>query len=162
MGTENTEQYRNFIRRTVLKIARGLYRAIEQRAGEVGLYTYELRNGSKAESVFLREVNIGDEDVLWKELLIFFMNVEPNTGYLQFLKETSPLEFDPALVSDYLNCFKSDASKASVMDELEHHYECMGKEEMKKRLERIAVIGAPDLFFEDEIEDGSFANEDET
>ena len=160
-GTDNAEQYRKFIHRTVLKIARNLYEAIRQRAGQIGLDTYELRNGSKAESVFLREVSIGDEDVLWKELLIFFMNVEPTTRYLQFLKETPPLGFDPALVPDYLDCFKSDASKASVMDELEHHYECMGKAEMKERLERIGVIGAHGVFFDDdEIDDSSFGEEE--
>lgn len=151
MGTENTEQYRKFIHRTVLKISRNLYTSIQQRAEEIGLYTYELRNGSKAESVFLREVNIGEEDVLWKELLIFFMNVEPTTGYLQFLKGTPPLKFDPALVPDYLECFKSDASKAELMDELEHQYECMGKEEMQKRLDRIGVIGAPGVLFDDDF-----------
>lgn len=159
-GIENTEQYRKFIHRTVLKIARSLYEVIQQRARQIGLYTYELRNGSKAESVFLREVKIGDEDVLWKELLIFFMNVEPTTGYLHFLKGTPPLEFDPALVPDYLDCFKSDASKASVMDELEHHYECMGKEERKARLQRIGVIGAPGVFLDDdEIDDSGFGEE---
>lgn len=36
------------------------------------------------------------------------------------------------------------------MDELEYHYECMGKEEMQKRLDRIGVIGAPGVFFDDE------------
>lgn len=161
LGTDNVEQYRRFIHRTVLKIARSLYEVIQQRARQIGLYTYELRNGSKAESVLLRGVNIGAEDVLWKELLIFFMNAEPTTGYLQFLKGTPPLQFDPALVPDYLDCFKSDASKASVMDELEHHYECMSKEEMKERLERIGVIGAPNVFLDDdEIDDSSIEDEE--
>jgi len=161
-ATENKDQYRQFIHRTVLKIARGLYKVIRQRASQINLYTYELRHGSKAESVFMREVNIGDEDVLWKELLIFFMNVEPTTGYLRFLKETPPLEFDSALVPDYLECFSSDASKASVMDELEHHYECMGKGEMKERLKRIGIIGASGVFFgdDDEIDDAGFPDEE--
>lgn len=157
-GTENAEQYRKFIHRTVRKIARNVYEVIQNRAGQMNLYTYELRHGSKAESVFLREVNIGDEDVLWKELLVFFMNVEPTTGYLQFLKGTTPLEFDPALVPDYLDCFKSDASKASVMDELEHHYEEMGKAERKERLERMGVIGATGVYFpqdDEEIDDNN-------
>jgi hypothetical protein len=155
-GTYNDDRYRNFIRRTVLKISREVYRVIEERAGEINLYTYELRNGSKAESVFLREISIADEDTLWKELLIFFMNVKAETGYLQFLRETPPLEFDPALVPDYLDCFKSDASKAGVMDELEHHYSEMGREERSERLERMEVIGAPNVFFgddDDEIDD---------
>lgn len=155
-GTDNDDQYRKFIRRTVLKIARDVYCVIEDRARQINLYTYELRNGSKAESVFLREVDIADEDILWKELLIFFMNVKADTGYLQFLRGTPPLEFDPALIPDYLDCFKSDSLKADVMDELEHHYGEMDRDERNERLQRIRVVGAPNVFFdddEDEIDD---------
>ena len=162
-GTENKDQYRKFIRRTVLKIAGSVYEVIRKRAGQIGLYTYELRSGSKAENIYLRDVNIADEDVLWKELLVFFMNVEPTTRYLQFLKDTPALGFDPALVPDYLDCFQSDASKASVMDELEHLYECMDKEVMKARLERIGVVGAPGAYFhDDEINDSDFGEEELT
>lgn len=153
LGAENDDQYRKFIRRTVLKIAREVYRVIESRARSIGLYTYELRHGSKAESVFLREIDIADEDVLWKELLIFFMNVKADTGYLQFLRETQPLQFDPALVPDYLDCFKSDSSKAGVMDELEHHYGEMDHDERNERLQRMGVVGAPNVSFSDEDDD---------
>jgi hypothetical protein len=155
-GTDNDDQYRKFIRRTVLKIARDVYGVTESRARHINLYTYELRSGSRAESVFLREIDIADEDVLWKELLIFFMNVKTDTGYLQFLRETPPLNFDPALVSDYLDCFQSDSSKAGVMDELEHHYGEMERNERNERIQRMGVIGAPNIFFnegDDEIDD---------
>lgn len=149
-GTFNNDQCRKFLRRTVLKIAREVFHVIEDRARKINLYTHELRYGSKAESVFLREVDIADEDVLWKELLVFFMNVKADTGYLQFLRETPPLEFDPALIPDYLDCFKSDSSKAGVMDELEHYYGEMERDERKERLERMSVIGAPNVFFDDD------------
>lgn len=152
-STTNEDQYRSFISRTVLKISRTIYKIIDDRSCALGLYTYELRHGSKAESVFLREVEIGDEDMLWKELLIFFMGVDPSTGYLKFLKGISPLGFDPALVSDYLDCFKSDTAKAAVMDELEFHYEEMDPEERKQRLRMMGVIGAPSVYFYDDDED---------
>lgn len=155
-GTDNSDQYRKFIRRTVLKIAREVYRVIEERTRKINLYTHELRNGSKAESVFLREVDIADEDILWKELLIFFMNVKENTGYLQFLRTIPPLEFDPALIPDYLDCFKSDSLKADVMGELEQRYDEMDRNERNDRLRRIGVIGAHNVFFdhdEDESDD---------
>lgn len=145
-GVDNDDRYRKFIRRTVLKITGEVYGIIRDRAMHYNLYTYELRHGSKAESVFLRKVDISNEDILWKELLIFFMNVKADTGYLQFLKETLPLEFDPALVSDYLDCFKSDSSKGGVMDELEHYYEEMDRDERRERLERIQAIGANLIF----------------
>lgn len=141
-GTDNDDQYRRFIQRTVLKISQEVYGVIKDRARRINLYTDELRVGSKAESVFGRGIDIiSDEDVLWKELLVFFMNVEAKTGYFQFLKETPPLAFDPGLVSDYLNCFRSDSAKAEVIDELEHLYREMDGAERKERLERIAAIG---------------------
>jgi hypothetical protein len=152
-GTPNEDRYRAFFSRTVLKISQTIFKIIDDCSSALGLYTYELRHGSKAQSVFLREVNIGDEDVLWKELLIFFMNVHPSTGYLKFLKGIKPLEFDPGLVGDYLDCFKSDASKADVMDELEYQYEEMDPKERKERLEMMGVIGAPGVYFGDPEEE---------
>lgn len=152
IGTENEDRYRKFIRRTALKISRTIYAIIKARASEINLYTYELRHGSKSESVFLREVNISDEDILWKELLIFFMNTESTSGYLEFLRQIPPFDFDPALVGDYLECFQSDASKAFVMDELEHHYsELEGN--AGERLELMGVIGSPNVYFDSPDDD---------
>lgn len=146
LGTENEDGYRRFIRGTVLKLSTTLYEVVKNRAKVLNLYTYELRSDSKAETVFLREVDISDEDVLWKELLVFFMNTKSTSGYLEFLRGIPPLDFDPELVGDYLDCFQSDAAKAFVMDELEHHYEEL--EDKGKRLEQMKVIGAQNVFFD--------------
>jgi hypothetical protein len=82
------------------------------------------------------------------------MNVKAETGYLRFLRETPPLEFDPALVPDYLDCFNSDSAKANVMDELEHHYGEMERDERNERLQRMKIIGAPNVFFDDDNTEG--------
>ena len=155
-GAQNDERCRKFVRKAVLSISRKIYQVIKDRASAISLYTYELRHGSKADSVFLREVDISDEDVLWKELLIFFMNTKSSSGYLEFLRSIQPLDFDPALTGDYLDCFQSDAAKAFVMDELEHHYSEM-EQGVGARLELMSVIGAPGVDFdsdEDECDEG--------
>jgi len=149
LGTANEDRYRSFIGCTVMKISQTIYKIVNDRARALGLYTYELRHHSKAQSVFLRKVDIDDEDVLWKELLIFFMNADPSLGYLKFLKGIRPLDFDPCLVGNYLDCFKSDASKAQVMDELESHYEELDPVERKGRLQIMGFIGAPGIDFND-------------
>ncbi len=159
MGTPNDDRYRKFVRNIVVKIARDLYEIVQRRSRELNLYTYELRHGSKAESVFLRSVDIAHEDVLWKELLVFLMNTEDNSGYLKFLRSIEPLDFDPALVDEYLDCFKSDASKSQVMDELEQLYEDL-EGNVGERLEMISVIGAPNVYF-DEDEDVQKEPDDE-
>lgn len=153
-GNHNEDRYRKFVRRTTLAISRTVYKVIKERAGEINLYTYELRYGSKAGSVFLREVDISDEDVLWKELLVFFMNTKSSSGYLEFLRSIDPLDFDPALVSDYLECFQSDAGKALAIDELEHHYSEM-EGGAGERLKLMQVIGATNVYFGEEDEEES-------
>lgn len=151
-GNPNDDRYRRFIRRTTLSISRVIFEIINKQAHSLNLYTYELRHGSKAESVFLREVDISNEDVLWKELLVFFINTKSSAGYLEFLRSIEPLEFDPALVGDYLECFQSDSGKAFVMDELEHLYE-ETVNDFGERLEMMRVIGSPDVHFDEEDED---------
>lgn len=100
----------------------------------------------------MREVNVGDEDVLWKELLIFLMNTKQSSGYLEFLRGIEPLDFDPALTGDYLDCFQSDAAKAMVMDELEHLYDELSGPK-SERLKTMKVIGAPNVYFDEPDED---------
>lgn len=157
IGTENTDRYRKFIHRTVLKIAQTVYRVIKGRARAINLYTYEMRHASKAESVFLREVKISDEDMLWKELLIFFMNTPSTSGYLEFLRGIEPLDFDPARTDDYLDCFQSDGAKALIMDELEHLYsELEGR--VGDRLGLMSLIGSPNVNF-DSPDDGGGGEE---
>jgi len=60
-----------FIRRAVAQGLAASTRSSTTVPVRLVLFTYELRHGSKAENVLLREVNIADEDILWKELLIF-------------------------------------------------------------------------------------------
>lgn len=82
------------------------------------------------------------------------MNTKTSSGYLEFLRGIPPLDFDPALVDEYLDCFKSDGSKAIVMDELEYHYtELEG--EAGKRLEIMHIIGAPNVYFDSNDDDSA-------
>jgi hypothetical protein len=151
-GIFNDDRYKKFIRSMATKIGGSIYAVISERAHELGLYTYELRSGSKAETVFLGKADIPSEEILWKELLIFFMNTKATNGYLKFLRETPALEFDPSDVPDYLDCFQSDSAKALVMDHLEHLYE----EEVSdkaERLNRMSIIGNPNVDFSADDED---------
>jgi hypothetical protein len=110
MVVPNEARYRKFIRKTVIKLSRVIYEVVETRATELGLYTYELRDGSKAQTVFLGKADISAEDFLWKELLVFFMNTKSKSEYLQFLRSIPPIDFDPELVADYLDCFQLGAT----------------------------------------------------
>ena len=89
--------------------------------------------------------------MLWKELLVFFMNTKETSGYLRFLRGIEPLKFDPGLVGDYLDCFQSESPRAEVADELETLYEDV--EDKGTRIEMMGVIGAPNVSFDDDDED---------
>jgi hypothetical protein len=57
-GVTNDDRYRKFVRQIATKICGELYEGVKNRAGELNLYTYELRSGSKAETVFLGKADI--------------------------------------------------------------------------------------------------------
>lgn len=142
MPIANERQYREFVRKIVIRISSSLYEIIKSKAADLNLYTYEVRIGSKSQTVFYGRGEIASEEVLWKELLIFFMNTKETSGLLEFLRSIEPLAFDPALANDYLQCFQSDEAKADVIGELEFYYEEMeGK--TGDRLEMMDVIGDP-------------------
>ena len=142
----NDTRYREFLRRLVTKISSALYEVIRTTASNLNLYTYELRDGSRAQTIFLGGANLPSEEVLWKELLVFFMNTDSNSGLLEFLRTIDPLDFDPELANDYLECFQSDTAKAFVVGELETLYGELP--DSKTRLGIMKLIGNPDVCFD--------------
>ncbi|MBN2033524.1 MAG: hypothetical protein JW836_09625 [Deltaproteobacteria bacterium] len=145
-ATQNDTRYRKYIRKIVTKISSALFEVVREKALELNLYTYELRHGSRAETIFLGQADLPAEEVLWKELLVFFMNTESTSGYLEFLRSIEPLEFDPELAGDYLQCFQSDAAKAVVLGELDELYREI--EKPGERREMMRVIGNINVYFD--------------
>ncbi len=149
-GIVNEPRFKKFIEKTAMKVSKTLYEVVRSGAQILNLYTYELRDGSKAQTVFLGCTSSKDGEVLWKELLVFFMNTRETTGYLKFLRDVEPLGFDPGLIGDYLECFRSEAAKALVIDQLEALYEEVV--DKAQRLKMMDIIGSPCVSFDDEEE----------
>lgn len=148
----NTDQMRRFIGRTVGKLSKSIYELIFTTATSLGIYTYEVRSDSKAAKIFLAEsYDFLDEDILWRELLVFFMNEKSGRGVIKYLRETEPLPFDPGLASEFLDAFSSTEKMINVLGDLEAVYD--GVESKKGRIERIRVIGDPGVLFHDELDD---------
>jgi hypothetical protein len=147
LPTQNTANFRKHIGKVVAKISGQLFGVVKEAASALNLYTYELRSDSKAAKIFLKgECDFVSEDVLWKELLIFFMNTKATSGLLDYLRSIEPLEFDEALAPDYLQCFQSEEGKRCVMDELEEHYANL--DNPGERLEQMNLIGNPMVDFD--------------
>lgn len=147
-GFPNDERYKKLIRDIILEISSTLYELIEDRASRLNLYTYELRVGSKAERVFRARADIDAENILWKELLLFFMNTKEDTAHLRFLRGIESLPLDPADVPDMLSCFESDSDKWMIMDQIESLYEDLPNKDERSRT--LALIGAPGVYFEED------------
>lgn len=153
--TQNDSRLRKHIGTIVEKVSHELYRVVAERARELNLYTYELRSDSKAKKVFFGKSSFVAEDVLWKELLVFFMNTKASSGFLRFLRSIAPLDFDEGLALDYIQCFQSEEGKLQVMDELETLYDNL--EKRGERLEMMDLIGKQSVCFDepdDEFEEG--------
>lgn len=150
--SENTDQLRRFLGRTVGKISKTLYDLICTEAVRHNIYTYEVRNDSKASKVFIHEkYDFLDEDVLWREILVFLINGDEQNGIQKFLRNIPPLEFDPGLIQEYLDCFKSTEKMLACLGELEELYS--GLSSVKDRLETISLVANPSMVFEDEEEE---------
>jgi hypothetical protein len=156
--TRNSPQIKNFIGRTCGKIASEMYDVVKAEAGRLGLYTYELRNPSKAAKIFLsKEYDFLTEDVLWRELVVFLVRSERTVGHVGFLRSLAPLDFDPENEVEYLQCFASTEKMLIVVDELDQLYADLA--DKRARLNEIGIIGNPLVFF-DGVEDEDFGDED--
>lgn len=142
---------RRYIGGLVSKLCGELYEVVRQKAQELNLYTYELRSSSKAERVFLGECDFATDEILWKELLVYFMNTRSDSGLLAFLRSIEPLDFDEGLAPEYLQCFESEEARAEAMGELEELYASL--EDPGERKQIMSVIGDPSAYFNTDYEE---------
>lgn len=150
--TPNERRIKKFIGKTIGKICNEFYGIIEKEAISQNMYTYELRSRSKASKVFLRKkYDFFDEDIVWKEILIYLMNTKDNNGLLDFIKEIEPLSFDPALVSDYISSLNSDIKKQDFIYEIEEYYDDV--DDKKERIQMLELINNPNVIWDKEVDE---------
>src|SRR2546422_299838 len=83
----NTDQIRRFVRKVVKRITDSLFKVVRQRAGELNIYTDELRGDSKAIKTFYgKRLDFIDETIKKKELLLFLMSEKAAGDHLRLLK----------------------------------------------------------------------------
>lgn len=152
-GVANEPRYKKFIHRVVTKITEVLYAIIKDAARKQNLYTYELRHDSRAESVFLGKADLTTEDAAWKELIIYLVNTEDKCGVLDHIRSIPALEFDPALMQDYLESFKSATMSSDVSALVETLYWDLEREEKNDRLNMLSAIANPRVYFDSDEAD---------
>ncbi|SLK12955.1 MULTISPECIES: hypothetical protein [unclassified Paenibacillus] len=145
--TQNEWRFKKFIGKVVGKICEVLYKLIDKEATALNIYTYELRSESKASVIFLaKKYNFFEDDIVWKEILIYLINNADSSGILDFIRRIEPLNLEPELVNEYINVFKSDLKKHSYIYDLEEQYYEI--ENTKERFEMLGLLGNSNVHFE--------------
>jgi hypothetical protein len=146
----NEPQFRKHIHNTVMKISMELFKIISERARELNIYTDELPYGSKAQIIFQGQTYedfFFQEEVVWKELLLFFMNTDADSKTIDFLRSIEPLNFDAALINEYLASFRSPVLRAEVVEAIDAEFG--ERMDIGERLQALNLIGNPNVDFEE-------------
>lgn len=155
-----TEQAKERIGRTLGKLLCYYYELIKKKAREMNIYTYELRDGSPAEKVFLNRfpksslqaVHESERNAL-AELILYLCTSTDSTGYLNYLRNIKPLSFDPYMVQEFLVDIMNRQIPQGLVDEVATIYEDMPYKEMIARKADISIIGQPNIWFPEDEDD---------
>ena len=150
------EPFKRYYINELGKTANYYYSLIDEKAREIGTYTYELDSYSNASRVFwstqrrslYKQLILEQEAV--KELLIHLYKDHGDSGVLKLFNEMHSLEFDDALINDYL----ADLCEGNVNDSLidwidDLHEEIEDNDERKERHELLSLIGNVSVLFDD-------------
>lgn len=134
------EPVRLVVGRSVRKLCLTLYKLIEKRSSEIGLFTYELRNDSKAYKLFLgKSFDFTMENVAIKELLVWMAKMG-SLGYVdRLINNISPLEFDNAEIPRLIESFRSFEVRNELVQQVESFY--YGIENKSERFDLMKFIG---------------------
>ena len=129
-----------FVGNLVKKVTMGLYASIESGATKHGLFTTEIRYGSKAFKIFLaKEFDFFPEELVWKEILIHLILSEG--GELKkVLEGFEPLDFHEGDEVENLSAFESRIERGLLSERIETLYEEMGS--ISDRIEFLKYFGS--------------------
>lgn len=142
------------------KLAVYYFLLIRDKAYELNTYTYEIDTYSKASRVFLsaQRKTLYDQMTLeieaTKELLLYIYKAKSNTGVFQLLNSIDSLDFDAALVNEYLADLCVGNVNDSLIDYIDDLYEEVeDKKQRKERTETLSLIGNRSVWFDNEDDD---------
>ncbi|HRG26532.1 MAG TPA: hypothetical protein PLJ00_01490 [Chitinophagales bacterium] len=122
--TENDSVIKSSFGKVVGNIVTRLYEIIRNEAVRLHLYTYEIREFSKARKIFYSEkFDFLEEACAVKELLIFFINNKNSNGVFNIIRNIKPLDLDPALANDYIQALIHPHMLQEHLDEIEANLE---------------------------------------
>ena len=76
------------------------------------------------------------------------MNTKDEGGALDFIRSIPPLEFDPALLQDYLESLRTATMSSEVTDLVETLYWDIEGDQRSERLNMLSLIANPQVDFD--------------
>lgn len=148
---EVNENIKKLFGRTLKGIAAKYYELIRKGSSKNQAYTYELMADSKASKIFYSQKNSlikdqNNEYLAVKELLIYLRNSKDKTGFLKYVDEIEPLEFDPANLIKYLSNITRGIVPQELVDEAEYLYEELDKPYDREKL--VSLFAEENVIFE--------------
>lgn len=153
---------KDFIGRIVGRIGQKYYGAIRDISIRRNIFSYELRVDSPAYKIFMTndskmsyQKEIEKDEIAVKELLIYLMNTKEDNAFLKYMRRLEPLDFDPALVEEYVLNLCKKRVLTDLVDEVDYQYyetDEFSEEELKQRKEMLEIIandGVSFSFFDD-------------
>jgi hypothetical protein len=119
----NMDDVRRAIGSPVRSICKQLYSIINKEAMRQNLYTYEIRNDSKAFKIFIRnDTSFIKERVARNELILFIAANGSDTILGNIAKRVGTLDFDPGEIPDLIDAFTNEIKCQSLYDSVSEMY----------------------------------------
>lgn len=151
--TEIDDRMRKFIGRTIGKISQILYNLVKELADQLQIYTYEITYDTKAYKIFIcKDFTFENERTLRRELLIAFLHNKFDEGFIEFIKNIKPIEFESHSANEYIQYLIEIHPKQYLIEELEARYDDVPFD--KERSSAVSIVGT-DVSLEEDDEDYS-------
>ncbi|MBL0279150.1 MAG: hypothetical protein IPQ11_02265 [Bacteroidetes bacterium] len=138
--TENDRVIKSCFGKIVRNIVTQLYEIVRNEAVRLHLYTYEIREFSKARKIFYSEkFDFLEEANAIKELIVFFINNKNSNGLFKIIRNITPLDLDPALANDYIQALIHPHMLQEHLDEIEANLEDIP--DKSDRIEVMELLG---------------------
>ena len=138
--TENDRVIKSCFGKIVRNIVTQLYEIVRNEAVRLHLYTYEIREFSKARKIFYSEkFDFLEEANAIKELIVFFINNKNSNGLFKIIRNITPLDLDPALANDYIQALIHLHMLQEHLDEIEANLEDIP--DKSDRIEVMELLG---------------------
>lgn len=147
------KQYINLIG----EISHIYFNLIQKRATELGIFTTELSYTSNAYKVFvtLEDEKLIDmiqfESLSIKELIVYLSKEGMNANIGMITRSITPIDFDPAMINEYLVDITRLRASTDLTDMVYSHYsDYESNKEKYERLNLVDLIGDPDVLLADD------------